>query len=319
MTPVAITPAGRAASKKRAPAHEPARAAKSGTSKRSVGATVPGHRRRPRPNPAPKAPRRVSGPARERLADSLPPRPRTETRPPRTKIRTRTKIRRAPRRATGLPLRVRALAFAQGLPDHPLLDRLLRGRAWIPVLGVMLAGIVAMQVEVLKLGASVGRSIERSATLQASNDQLRVTVAALDGDQRIERMAAARGMIMPAPQIIGFLSAAQGADVHQAMANIHAPDATGFLSQTTSNGGTATVASSLAAASGGSSSGTPSSSSTSAAAQGSSAAAQDSSAMALGTTGTSSTATGASTAPVGTDPSQSSTSSSGGGGIPVGG
>ncbi len=150
-----------------------------------------------------------------------------------------------------MPARSRS---SERLPDHPLLDRLIRGRAWIPLLGVMLAGIVAMQVEVLKLGTSIGRSIERGAELQTRNDQLRLTVAALDGDQRIERLAAARGMIMPAPDTIGFLSSRDGATVDQAIANIHAPDASTFLSRTTangvSNGAVATVAGSLAASSG---------------------------------------------------------------------
>jgi hypothetical protein len=352
MTPAAITPAGRAASKKRASAHEPVRGAAPAPSARSAGATVPGHRRRLRPKSAPKAPRRVSGPSRGRLADSLPQwpgietQPRTETRPrtktrPRGQTRSRTKARRAP----GVPLRARALVFARGLPDHPLLDRLIRGRAWIPLLGVMLAGIVAMQVEVLKLGTSIGRSIERSATLQTRNDQLRMTVAALDGDQRIERLAAARGMIMPAPETIGFLSARQGTSVRQALANVHAPDATGFLSQTTSNGGIATVAGSLAASSG-SSTDTSSTTSTGSADSGStqgaldassisqtsSSASQDSSqttsstsqdasqglSSSSGTTPSSSTAATAqssSTTPV----SAADSSSSGGAGMPVGG
>jgi hypothetical protein len=111
MTPAATTPAGRAATK------------------RNGAATRPKLRRQP----TPKAPRRVSGPVRGRLADTVTSRP---TRP-------------AARRDRSAPLGARALAFVRALPDHPLLDRLIRGRAWIPILGVMLAGIVAMQVEVL--------------------------------------------------------------------------------------------------------------------------------------------------------------------------
>src|SRR5438105_2710091 len=84
----------------------------------------------PRRVSAPRAPRRVSGPvparpARERLA----------------------------------PVSERLVEAIRTLPDHSLLDRIVRGRAWILVLGVMLAGIVAMQVELLKLNASIGRSL----------------------------------------------------------------------------------------------------------------------------------------------------------------
>jgi hypothetical protein len=103
----------------------------------------------------------------------------------------------------------------------------------------MLVGIVAMQVEVLKLGASMGRAIERGTALQSTNELLRENVAALADDQRIERLAAARGMVMPAPAGVGFLSARSGQDVQRAVANIHAPSAPTFLALTTTNGAVA--------------------------------------------------------------------------------
>jgi hypothetical protein len=136
----------------------------------------------------------------------------------------------APRRES-VALSERALAVVRGLPDHSLIDRLVRGRAWIPVLGVLLAGIVAMQVEILKLGSSMGRSVERSALLQTQNDWLRTSVAGLADDQRIERLAAGMGMSMPRPESLVFLQARPGGGVGKALANIHAPDPTGFMSQ----------------------------------------------------------------------------------------
>jgi hypothetical protein len=136
----------------------------------------------------------------------------------------------------------RAMVFVRSLPDHQLLDRIVRGRAWIPLLGVMLAGIVAMQVEVLKLGASVGRSIQRSTALTSRNELLRASVASLSDDARIERLAAAMGMVMPAPAEIGFLAAHPGVDVGKAVANLHTPNPTAFLALTTANGGVVTAA-----------------------------------------------------------------------------
>ncbi len=117
----------------------------------------------------------------------------------------------------------------RGLPDHAVIDRLVRGRAWIPVLGVLLTGIVAMQVSMLKLNASIGRSIERNTALQSQNQQLRASVATLADDQRIERIAAGMGMIMPAPAAVGFLSAQPTGGIGQAVANIKTPDAATFL------------------------------------------------------------------------------------------
>jgi hypothetical protein len=92
----------------------------------------------------------------------------------------------------------------------------------------MLVGIVAMQIEVLKLGASTGRSIDRASALQSRNELLRASVASLADDQRIERLAAGLGMVMPAPAEVGFLTRRAG-DAARAARSIHAPDPTTFL------------------------------------------------------------------------------------------
>src|SRR5262249_39702237 len=139
VTPSAVTPAGRAATKKRAasserpgartgaalqaprPARQAPRAASQGSGTRASAprenqrAGIQGPRRGISQRAAPKAPRRVSGPVRGRLADAIAPKPA----PART-------------RRTTAPVGVRAAAFVRALPDHPLLDRLIRGRIWIP-------------------------------------------------------------------------------------------------------------------------------------------------------------------------------------------
>ena len=127
-----------------------------------------------------------------------------------------------------------------------MLDRLIRGRVWIPLLGVMLAGIVAMQVEVLKLGASMGRSLEANSTLSAQNATLQESVASLADDQRIEQLAASMGMVMPPPSAVGFLSPhGRGVEAKSA-ANIHQPNPGSFDYLTSGNGAVVTQ-SSLAA------------------------------------------------------------------------
>lgn len=167
---------------------------------------VPGHRRGTRPPQGPRGPRRVSGPARPRSAASAV----------------------APRRPS---LAARGLLVIRGLPEHTLLDRIVRGRAWIPLLGVLLAGLVATQVEILKLGTGMGRWIERSSTLSTRNQALQASVATLMDDQRIERLAAKMGMVMPDPTAVSFLSATPGGDAGRAVANIHAPDPSVFSSE----------------------------------------------------------------------------------------
>jgi hypothetical protein len=238
MTPAATTPTAKAAGKKP-------------TAGSPAGATaVPGHRRAVRVPAAPRSPRRVSGPATGRAGAATAPAPQfsapsrspaTPRRPaaPRRAPARRRVARRTP--ASSGPRGARALAYARALPDHAFLDRLIRGRAWIPILGVMLAGIVAMQVEVLKLGANMGRAIQRGTALQSTNEQLRASVAALADDQRIERLAAARGMLMPAPADVGFLPAGAGGRAQQAISNIHAPSPTSFLALTPANGAVTTT------------------------------------------------------------------------------
>ncbi len=107
---------------------------------------------------------------------------------------------------------------------------------WIPLLGVLLAGIVAAQVEILKLGATMGRSLEQTTTLTTQNEQLRYSVASLSDDQRIERLATSMGMVLPPPGAVGYLGANQRADVTRALGNLHAPDATAFMALAPTNG-----------------------------------------------------------------------------------
>jgi hypothetical protein len=185
---------------------------------------------------APAAPRRVSGPAAGVASAAASggviavPAP-TRTRPSRPARPARpARSRNARPAAAKAPWRLRTSAYVRALPDHALLDRIIRGRVWIPLFGVLLAGIVAMQVEVLKLNAGIGRSLERSSSLQGQNELLRASVAQLSDEQRIERMAAQVGMVMPAPDQLRFVR--RGAStVERALGSVHTPDATNFVAQ----------------------------------------------------------------------------------------
>ncbi len=210
MTPAATTPAAR-------------RARPSGPTRRSTGAAGAAT--------APPRPRRVSGPATA-------PRPRRTPGPGARPTATPGPAHR---------LGARALRALQQLPDHPLLDRLIRGRVWIALLGIMLVGIVAMQVEVLKLGAGVGRNLDLATTLQTHNETLRTSVAELADDGRIEALAARQGMVMPAPSSIAFVDPASDATMQRAVSAIHAPAPSTFLSATTGNGAVVTAADAAAA------------------------------------------------------------------------
>ena len=89
-------------------------------------------------------------------------------------------------------------------------DRLLRGRLWVPLIGVLLTGIVFLNVALLEVNGSIARMDTRSAELRRDNAALRMRVARLGSSERIQRAAAARGFVAAAPGDVGYLSARPG-------------------------------------------------------------------------------------------------------------
>jgi hypothetical protein len=136
------------------------------------------HGTRPRPRPAPTRPagRRVSGPLRPAPAGPA--------------------VRRG---TTGVFERIRAL------PETRLVDGLLRGRVWIWLIGLLLGGIVAMQVSLLKLNAGISRAVTTTATLERQNANLEAEIARLSSGDRVRDAALADGMITPLPGGVEYL------------------------------------------------------------------------------------------------------------------
>jgi cell division protein FtsL len=91
-----------------------------------------------------------------------------------------------------------------GLSRHGLLDRLIRGRAWIALVAFALIGIVAMQLWVVKLGVGIGRALEHEALLQRENSTLSIEDSKLSSGERVEQLAAARGMVLALPGGLHF-------------------------------------------------------------------------------------------------------------------
>ncbi|HEV7494561.1 hypothetical protein [Baekduia sp.] len=137
---------------------------------------------------APRAPRRVSGPAA---------RPRRGADAPRA--------RRAP---TPDPFILRALHRSRALADSRFLDRLIRGRLWIPIVAAGLMGIVFMQVSMLKLNAGIGRAVQSAATLERQNTNLRAAVSGMESGTRIDDAARHLGMVVPADGSTHYVTAA---------------------------------------------------------------------------------------------------------------
>src|ERR1700761_3102788 len=64
------------------------------------------------------------------------------------------------------------VATGKRLGDARVLDRRVRGRAWIAIVAVLLLGIVFMQVSLLRLNAQIGTAVTASENLDRANSGL---------------------------------------------------------------------------------------------------------------------------------------------------
>jgi cell division protein FtsB len=135
----------------------------------------------------------------------------------------------------------------RALPDHRLVDGLLRSRAWIVIVAVLLGGIVAMQVSLLKLNAGISRAVETTATLERQNADLEDSIARLSSGERIRAAALATGMVAPAAGDIGFLRARGDADARLAAARMQPPSESAKAMMASGGQGAATAQTTLTA------------------------------------------------------------------------
>lgn len=118
--------------------------------------------------------------------------------------------RRAPARRPGaqlIPIAVGTATAVRHLPDSSLMVRMTRGRAWIGVLGLLLAGIVALNVVTLSLAATVGHIDQNIQALDQENSILRSRDAQRSGAARVRHDAAALGLTVATADGIGFVKA----------------------------------------------------------------------------------------------------------------
>jgi cell division protein FtsL len=154
---------------------------------------------RPRRAPAPRGPRRISGPAR----------PATAPRRPATGVA-----------ADRAGLVVGLLSALESLAQHRLLDRLIRGRVWIGLVAFALIGIVTLQLGLLKLNGGIGRALEHEALLQRENASLSIENSELAAGTRVEKGAAKLGMAFVPAGALRFLSAGGHGDAGKAAASL---------------------------------------------------------------------------------------------------
>jgi hypothetical protein len=155
--------------------------------------------------PAP-APSRTTKPKRKapaRQPARKPARSRAVPAPAKAPARRAPARKPAPRRrpaATQPKLAIAAVRTAEAvrqLPDSGLVVRMTRGRAWIGVLGILLVGIVALNVATLSFAASAGQIDEQITALEQENSMLEGREAKQFSAARVSNQAAALGLAMP--------------------------------------------------------------------------------------------------------------------------
>jgi hypothetical protein len=97
-----------------------------------------------------------------------------------------------------------------------VVDRLVRGRAWIALIGVLLIGLVGLNVSLLKLNAAAGRNAEWAKLLRVENADLQARVSHLSSGQRIQAAARGMGFVMPAAASVHYVTTDPGRDARQA-------------------------------------------------------------------------------------------------------
>lgn len=160
--------------------------------------------RRPRTRPKPKG-RAVAAPAPARRSPARKSPARKA--PARTPRRAKPTSRAAAVGGQLIPFAGRTAVAVGHLPDSGLVVRLTRGRAWIGVLGVLLAGIVALNVITLSFAASSGQIDQQITALDQENSILQNRDARVSGTAAVRNAAGPLGLAMPASEEIHFTDA----------------------------------------------------------------------------------------------------------------
>jgi cell division protein FtsL len=140
------------------------------------------------------------------------------------------------------------IAALETIANHRLLDRLLRGRAWIGLVAFALIGIVTMQLGLLKLSGGIGRAIEREALLQRENAALSIENSELAAGDRVQSLATRLGMELVPAGALRFLTANPRTDLARGAAALSRSARTTPASSEESGSASTTTVSSQAGA-----------------------------------------------------------------------
>jgi cell division protein FtsL len=91
-------------------------------------------------------------------------------------------------------------------------EALLHGPGLIGIVFVLLAGVVFANVALLQKNRQITHDAARVSELKRDNATLRRDVAELGSSERIQQVAAERGLVLPAPDAVNYLRTNPRAD-----------------------------------------------------------------------------------------------------------
>jgi hypothetical protein len=102
------------------------------------------------------------------------------------------------------------------LASRRLLERLIAGKGWIAVVAFALIGIVTLQLALLALNSSIGRTLVREAALQRENSALSIEDSERTAGYSVEPAAVRLGMQLIPSGALRFLNADPSGDPQRA-------------------------------------------------------------------------------------------------------
>lgn len=162
-----------------------------------------------RPVRAP-APSRTTPPPKRKAPARKPTRSRAMPAPAKAPAR-KPATRRAPAARPKLVVVAgRTAGAVRQLPDSSLVVRMTQGRLWIGVLGLLLVGIVALNVATLSFAAASGKIDEQITALEKENSMLESRAAQHYSTARVRGEAAELGLAMPTTEEPHLIEAKPG-------------------------------------------------------------------------------------------------------------
>jgi len=92
---------------------------------------------------------------------------------------------------------------------------------------VLLAGIVFFNVDLLRMNREIAVTAEQASAVKRENARLRTDLARLGSSERIQRVAAERGLVLPAPGEVRYLRSHPAVDARNAAKRMAVGEAPG--------------------------------------------------------------------------------------------